>query len=109
MGRPCLRAGHTGPTACGPYLGPRCSPWASTARPKVPTVPCRPDRLTKGIRAYLAVLVGLATKEEVEVIAYLGSHMADSVALVMRSTHRAGSFRYPIVDDKLRLAKKMTN
>lgn len=65
--------------------------------------------LTKGLRAYLAMLVGLVAEEEVEVIAHRGSHMADNVALVVRSTHGASSFLYPIVDDKLRLAKKMTN
>ena len=39
MGRPYLRAVTT---TC---LGLRCSPWAGTARPKVPTVSCQPDRL----------------------------------------------------------------
>ncbi|KAG8096260.1 hypothetical protein GUJ93_ZPchr0013g37299 [Zizania palustris] len=58
--------------------------------------------LTEELCAYdvvfLAALVGMAAEEKAEVIAHLGSHMADGAALIVRSAHGARGFLYPIVD-----------
>lgn len=47
---------------------------------------------------FLAALVGMASEENVDAIAYLGKHMADGAALIMQSVHGAQAFLYPIVD-----------
>jgi nicotianamine synthase len=56
------------------------------------------DVLGKYDVVFLAVLVGMAAVEKAKVVAHLGRHMADGVALVVRSAHGARGFLYPIVD-----------
>nr|AMN87045.1 hypothetical protein [Paspalum vaginatum] len=56
------------------------------------------DELGKYDVVFLAALVGMAAEDKANVIAHLGTHMADGAALVVRSAHGARGFLYPIVD-----------